>query len=238
MGQRIFNSIALFLFLLTIGIVSFLAINNIRKDPFANQEKCVQLITVKMGEHIFNVPRQAYFENNAQVVKPKPCEQDSLRPLEVTSFFLSLHEMQGVDTEGEREGYGFAAQLGVSLFSENNRPSDSFIKVLSEQKIKENDILNMDLVQGFYQFEYIPQNFLLIPSDDKFLTPRGNPVLFVCNPYGSNQNSPLHCGTGFVWKDNLYVGFNDLSLAWVPKENLRNFYEKVLTYVSSLEVTK
>ncbi len=208
--------------------------------PQVAPEKCSPSIRVKMGEHVFFVPRgkHGYLSNGEADIITWPCTQNDNEALDITFFSMSLYGVEGFETRGARQNEGFSTRVGVSFLPESYKSIDSYSKAIADSYLNPEKIKTMPIKGGFYEIEYLPKQFILIPVDEHFKTPNGNPVAFICSPYGNEIDTTLYCATGFNWHDDLYIGFDSLSEAWVPREEFKKFYLQVFDYVQSLEQSK
>lgn len=212
------------------------------KDMPLTKAECDYISPVKrlkIGNHIFRIPREINKsmenENGFVSYKKIACINPEDPPFELTELHISP-SLSGYPKDEFREGWGFSTRVILQTLPEPHEPIDTYEFAIKKDWLNPTiDLTKLPVEEGYYVLKYKPKRFLYIPVDKEFKTPSGNPVIFGCSYYAANERNPIHCGTGVVWKDDMLLGINRISEAWVPKKDLRIFYNRILDYVENLE---
>lgn len=208
-----------------------------------------EYIHVKLGEHVFAVPWKEswlYLKYGDKTIDTyKACYQVGDPPIEVTYFSFSPHHKAEEDygwfyrkyasdeiLKKTREGFA----LGVSAFLVDHNlhyaEHDLFFRSVEPRLKESNKKMELLPIEGYFYVFQSPPAVYYIATEKKFITPSGNPVSFACGSFMGHTD----CASGIVWKDNIILGFDNLSKTYVPPSRLKEFYYDFLNYMESLEV--
>lgn len=194
---------------------------------------------VKMGSHVFAFkhPRGNGLLN-FDYVDPElqgwQCQEAGDEPVEIRQFSWSSASFPPYSEQPRIDNEPFFAELrGVY---HGQLVPDRFTAVQEELTKARKKLTDLPIEDGFYTFEYKPNQYSFISADPTFVTPLGNPVVFSCS-HPHPKDPRLRCGTGGYWKDNISIGITGLSTTYFPKTEWKNVYRIFLEYVQRLEVT-
>lgn len=180
-------------------------------------------VFVKMGDHIFEVPRDArlFLQNNEKMVSYNSCENSLTNPVEVNHMSFFDNEVPLPDHKG-------SASIQFELYSLPHPHQDQldYIEmILKEEKIT---IKNLPREGDFYKYkgEYIA-------ADNQLKTPDGRPVVFSCGWGG-----PLNCITIFTWHKSFLVQIEGATNSNMPMDGWKELYPELLQRLADHEITK
>jgi len=201
-------------------------------------------LRIKVADREFNLRVGAftYIKNGEDQISSLQCQRPDDPPVEATYVgFLSyeLDKKFGKPiTADQREGFALSLVLGAA--TKGYLPKDSFESVKRRLQIEKKNLTDLPKEGEFYVWitgtrKHIDPIYY-IPTDKSFLTPSGNPVVFVCS-----KQEPRHsvdgqwCATTIAWKENIAFSFKDLSNIHVPLLQWKEFYYDFLKYMEAIE---
>ncbi len=211
-------------------------------------------ILIKIGSHLFNIPRNAYqapyLEGENIPLEPRNkevCYRNGEPPINVTSVTILNMPIKDVPEEGiplydigykrKKEDFYYIPTLELKTCLQE-KCEDSFVAI-KEQLEKENKKLTELPKEGnFYVLNdktYKSIKYYIAVEND-FVTPEGNPMVVMCSLSNGGDGKYNDCSGAYVLKDGVAVVINRL-IESVPLEDWPDFYRAVRAFVEGLEVT-
>lgn len=212
------------------------------KDASLSEQLCwdhAPQVIVRVAPHTYAFAwEDKPFIQNQQGEMINACYKPGDPPLEGSQVMVraeALHQQYDNDALFEKTRRGFTLRVFIRKMAAPVRAQDDYTRYIIP-RVGTNYQKMLPQKDGYYLLEEKKErhvaDIFYIATENKFVTPSGNPIVFRCHLGKAGGE----CGGTIALDEDTELSFDLLSGLYVPRTKLKSFYYDLLRYIDKTEI--